>query len=574
MQVVPENLNITNGYQIFETPDALYINNQAYDKFTMEPKPFDFFNTNYHINHKNMLKYQINLLEYNYVVPFKEPNYQYIIQDDQDSSIFYCLLESDSNNSNQYICKVRKENDQWKIINNIQPNGSYGFPNQQGIHNYQYKLLGQNDNFLLLYQEKMGATRYDASGASSTGNYDVEVYHSITYIVIEKSTFTARTLNVKNDLHDVGIFFIKKYNNYIYLFENFGTNFNIIKYDLNNNIRTVIGALSVKQTISGAQGTDINNTSDIHMVGISNIIEFNGLYYIFVGRTGLYSYSWSYYRYRLMRINIDFENNIASYHSSIILDDTISFHNATGRSDYLNAQWIKYSLVNINDQYIHITAHNNLNALFYYVHIYEHGRYRENYGGVYTIDNDTYVNNNWHLHCVYENDTCVSKINNLQGQKILGIIYYNKYMPIFLTNTGVSCFRFNKQTRTFETIFENSGTYYTVGIDENDSLYLFDENDNCTTYTVNTVNELKAEFEQEYYNYDNQNINSYISIYSKNFLKDYIKTKVRITLTGQCYFDQNNQKELITYTDKNGIKNIPITITYGGALNCNIQEIE
>ena len=56
MQVIPENLNITTGYHVFETPDDIIINSQIYDKITMEPKPYNFFNTNYkYQTYENML---------------------------------------------------------------------------------------------------------------------------------------------------------------------------------------------------------------------------------------------------------------------------------------------------------------------------------------------------------------------------------------------------------------------------------------------------------------------------------------------------------------------------------------
>ena len=47
MQVIPENLNITTGYHVFETPDNIIINSQIYDKITMKQKTYNFFNSNY-----------------------------------------------------------------------------------------------------------------------------------------------------------------------------------------------------------------------------------------------------------------------------------------------------------------------------------------------------------------------------------------------------------------------------------------------------------------------------------------------------------------------------------------------
>ena len=87
-------------------------------------------------------------------------------------------------------------------------------------------------------------------------------------------------------------------------------------------------------------------------------------------------------------------------------------------------------------------------------------------------------------------------------------------------------------------------------------MYLCDINDNIEIYNDNTVYELKATFEQDTYEYDNQNISTYVAIYAKNFTKDYIKTKVKLTLDGHCHFNATNNNQLITYTNKNGIVNV------------------
>ena len=103
MQVIPENLNITTGYHVFETPDDIIINSQIYDRITMEPKPYNFFNTNYCLNNKNLLLHEVNILEYPWAMIAKEPDYRYYIQDTQDSDIFYCVTEQAESNQNQYI---------------------------------------------------------------------------------------------------------------------------------------------------------------------------------------------------------------------------------------------------------------------------------------------------------------------------------------------------------------------------------------------------------------------------------------------------------------------------------------
>ena len=154
MQVIPENLNITTGYHVFETPDDIIINSQIYDKITMEPKPYNFFNTNYCLNNKNLLLHEVNILEYPWAMIAKEPDYRYYIQDTQNSDIFYCLTEQTYDNQNQYFLKIQKTNTGFKILNTIAPDsgyrygfsGSYGDSKSSVCH---YKMLGQTDKYII-----------------------------------------------------------------------------------------------------------------------------------------------------------------------------------------------------------------------------------------------------------------------------------------------------------------------------------------------------------------------------------------------------------------------------------------
>ena len=112
-----------------------------------------------------------------------------------------------------------------------------------------------------------------------------------------------------------------------------------------------------------------------------------------------------------------------------------------------------------------------------------------------------------------------------------------------------------------------------MGLDEANNFYIFDSNNKCNIYNKNTSCELIAEFEQESYDYEDTNIDTYITVYSKNFLGEYINSKVQITLTGNCYFKENNSKELIIITEKE-IQQIPVIITNGGTVYCYIKEVE
>ena len=65
-----------------------------------------------------------------------------------------------------------------------------------------------------------------------------------------------------------------------------------------------------------------------------------------------------------------------------------------------------------------------------------------------------------------------------------------------------------------------------------------------------------------------------MTISSKNFVSQYIATKVELTLEGNCKFTENNKKTLITHTQSTGKLNVPVTVTNGGTMYCYIKEVE
>ena len=555
MQVIPENLNITTGYHVFETPDDIIINSQIYDKITMEPKPYNFFNTNYCLNNKNLLLHEVNILEYPWAMIAKEPDYRYYIQDTQNSDIFYCLTEQTYNNQNQYFLKIQKTNTGFKILNTIAPDseyrygfsGSYGDSKSSVCH---YKMLGQTDKYIILTQTM--------SGIPYVYNTNQPRRATLSYLIINKSNMTIRFKNI-NVYYDYSVYLIKETNDSLYLYENLGGRIYIIRFDPYTNTRTVLFS---KETYA-----------DSKCIGISNIIKFNNKYYILTGNSDN-----NYYAFQ--ELTIDFKyNKITCVEKTLEQDSNFLYHYATSRTDFLDCSWLQIDLKNINDTYISITIHDNANK----IHAYGYSR-RENYDGSnawinlgQTVSSEA----KYHRHILYkydkENDKWISKgiINpDEQTQHIYGVLYYDDYTPIFLLNTRIIAYRLNLKTEKYEKCFEKAGTYYTIGLDENNKFYMFDSNNNCSIYNDVTSYELFAKFEHDSYNYTDGPIDTYVSISSKNFLSEYINTKVELTLSGNCKFFENNRKTLVTYTSSTGELNIPVTVTNGGTMYCYIKEVE
>ena len=555
MQVIPENLNITTGYHVFETPDDIIINSQIYDKVTMEPKPYNFFNTNYCLNNKNLLLHEVNILEYPWAMIAKEPDYRYYIQDTQNSDIFYCLTEQTYNNQNQYFLKIQKTNTGFKILNAIAPDSGYryGFSGVYGDSKSSvchYKMLGQTDKYIILTQTMSGMPYVYYS--------NVPRYQTLSYIIIKKSDMSVKSKNI-NVYYDYSVYLIKETNDSLYLYENLGGRIYIVRYDPYTNIRTVFFS---KETYA-----------DASCIGISNIINFQNKYYILTCNSAK-----DYYAFQ--ELTIDFEYNKVSCKEKVLeKDSNFLYHYATSRTDFLDCSWLQIDLKNINDTYISITIHDNANK----IHAYGYSGFKDydDSNAWFNLGQTVSSAAKYHRHILYkydkENDKWISKgiiTPDEQTQHIYGVLYYDDYTPIFLLNTRIMAYRLNLKTEKYEKCFEKAGTYYTIGLDENNKFYMFDSNNNCSIYNDVTSYELFAKFEHDSYNYTDGPIDTYVSILSKNFLSKYINTKVELTLSGNCKFTENNKKTLITHTQSTGKLNVPVIVTNGGTMYCYIKEVE
>lgn len=525
MQVIPENLNITTGYHVFETPDDIIINSQVYDKITMEPKPYNFFNTNYtyHI-YENMLLHFYTKLNHYTMLP-KEVNYKRYIQDTKDPSIFYfCNLYGN-------FVKVKKENNQYKLISSITPDSGYR-PNYYNYNFNNYKILGQTDDYVILAQTHKG---------DNGGSYSNKM---MSILRITKSTMThTATCNIGTYL-DYGVTLLKECSNHIYFFGVFNGQYYVGMYKTDTNTLTWIYT-----------DTTFNQTNSI---GISDAIEFrNDFYFITSNSTN----------YILRRLRINYDNNSVSI-KNYNIGTHINFQFKTP-NDVCYLGWLHYSLYNIDDKYISITSHDAENQIKCINNNIESQR-----------PSTYFSSQGFHRHmiCKYNenNDSfsIVSTINDLgTTRRILGVLYPTPYHIFFLEDNNITGYYFDKNTNKTIQIFNKTGNYYTMGLDETNNFYIFDSNNHCNIYNKNTSYELIAEFEQESYDYEDTNIDTYITIYSKNFLGEYINSKVQITLTGNCYFKENNSKELIIITEKE-IQQIPVIITNGGTVYCYIKEVE
>jgi hypothetical protein len=426
MQIVPDNLNIRTGYHIFETPEDICINSQIYDKITMEPKPYNFFNTNQCLNNKNLLLHECNILEYPWTMITREPDYEYYIQDNQDSDLFYYITEISASDQNQYVCKAQKTKTGWKVLKSISPDSGnrwgYYKPRSSYLH---YKLLGQTNEFIICVQHY--------SGTDDGSHIDLPRRQVLNYICIKKSDMSVKSMTIDAYLN-FSVYKLKESDDQIYLYERQETNLNIIRLDPYTNTRVVLHSIP-----------DLGSWDSI---GISNIIEFRGKYYILTRNSTKNGYAFQI-------LDIDFEYNTVSRTTKNLPTITgFPYKLATTRSDSLDCGWLQIDLKNIDDQYIAITSHDNRN----YVHSYAHAGYSTGYESDYWIQHSQTIASaaGYHRHALVKynesDDSWISKgiiTPDESDQHIYGVIYYDQYTPIFFTNKRIIGYRLDLTTEKY-----------------------------------------------------------------------------------------------------------------------------
>jgi len=105
----------------------------------------------------------------------------------------------------------------------------------------------------------------------------------------------------------------------------------------------------------------------------------------------------------------------------------------------------------------------------------------------------------------------------------------------------------------------------------NNNIWLLNET-RFDILTRGSISEFIVNFEKEEYDYTDTNINSYVKIAAKNFLKQYASIDVELTLSGPCMFE--NETDTISTKTTEGTKTIPIIITGSGKCSCEIKEVE
>ena len=566
---------LSPGFHVMETPDNIIINSQVYDKVSYEPVLYNF--TTVQNNNRYCLLYNnIQIIDNTSSLQPTGCDYVYYLQDKYNADIFY-IINYTSDDKAQSVTKISSSENKILAVNT-----------NVGPQNYArgMKFMGQTRDYILI-----GYTGY----LNETTGYYAHRGNTYSSIYVLSKTdlkqYTYSNYYISNYIGIYNVYFSYTFplfdtDKYCYLMSILSyKDIQIIRYKPYDNSNTVL-----------FNSKDFEDTKNIENIScFCQPILFRKQYVMLIRDNNTQKNYLIMFDMNEASASLYENNNIVIQHKLYELPD----YNEFKYHKRVNGMPDIFTLKNINDKYIQITESNNkrqyTNAegtettdTYNYELISPQKDEHDDTGAIYNIFQQS--DQGHHRHAIYKYDqnsdsfigvdmiepyTFIERDEAGKPRKQLyyGVLYYDDQTPILFGYNIILGYRFNLNTEKYEKLFERRGNFYEIGFDEYKRLYLCEE-ERMSVYNTLTSFTLRADFEKENYEYNNADISTYVRLYSKNFLNKYIKTHVELTLSGPCTFDSNGTKTLVTYTSESDFIDIPVTVTYGGKMQCYVKEIE
>lgn len=144
---------------------------------------------------------------------------------------------------------------------------------------------------------------------------------------------------------------------------------------------------------------------------------------------------------------------------------------------------------------------------------------------------------------------------------------------VLATNSSYHVLNFDSVTKKWVSSFDSLNKMQScIRTDEN-KLYVILADNSIVCHDLEGAVILDFDFEKVSYNYNNADIDSYISIWAKNADSEYVATNIKLTIVGDAVWKQNGEKTLNTTTVASGPSNIPFTIKGQTAINVSVDAV-
>lgn len=154
--------------------------------------------------------------------------------------------------------------------------------------------------------------------------------------------------------------------------------------------------------------------------------------------------------------------------------------------------------------------------------------------------------------------------------KYNGVIPYNDGKTLFFyTSAYIDCMSFRALEEKFELTSTISGDFKTLCIDKNKLIWLQHKDNSVDMIGINVPTIAEALFVDTELNYSNQDIESKLEVFAKNFDGKLLEADVEVILNGPAYFTDTGSKKKKIRTSANSTLRIPITINNSGYIEAN-----
>lgn len=142
-----------------------------------------------------------------------------------------------------------------------------------------------------------------------------------------------------------------------------------------------------------------------------------------------------------------------------------------------------------------------------------------------------------------------------------------------VTPTSYHFLRFDIEGKKWVASLNIQNTIVSMIKTQEDKVYAILEDSSIVCHDLSGAVILDFNFEKNFYEYNNSDINSYISIWAKNSENQYVATNIKLTIAGNCVWQTNGSQTLETQTSAEGPIAIPFTIKGQTAINVSVDAI-
>lgn len=563
MIISPGSIDEINGkgqpLRLLEIDSDLYINSCKYNKYSMNPIPFEFFKLNQDIssysNSGPFMGMSINKTcnLFHGLKAFIKRSHKCdmfggYLKDSSDSNYIYYINNKSYTSDSSIIYKIDKN--KMKVISKVSVNNSISFAGQDSQYIYIYNLNTHSADIGGIYiYDKLNNT-VELKEKQSIFSYDnlsdANYYSGFTYMDNSKNTEV-------HIINTIG-FHNSKINNHIY---------SIIAKS-GNTISNNLGTIYNNTESDDKSIQDFNNVN-FHVKGYTRFTKFSDTQIFipfFSYRTNDLEYHGNISKISLKFLEIlkDEFSSSCSFNKEYNIDiSEYCESNPDFKPIFLKIMDNLYNRnLDLNIEYITI---NNKKYMVIMITNVSNNSTLSYLSGIMLLDIDidkikliSYSNNKYN----YSWDSHITSSD-------LKIIYQGTY------NEGITIYKLNEENLSYETIaFKNIPYLIEIGLDASETLYTLNKSGQIKRLTSFDTMIVDIKLEKNNYDASSGNIETFVIVNTKNMKGEIVKNLIQLEeITGNAQF--SNNKQVIEVTGGENIK-VPITITKSGKIRVEGNE--